>query len=84
LCRTVLPDFLVIVSAQVPASTATKWLFDLKPLRGPVLTVAADDPSLARRHLIDYLLAVGIVAIAADAEALLDEAEAEAATVLLP
>ena len=53
-------------------------------MRGPVLTVAADDPSLARKHLIDYLLAAGVIATPADAEALLDEAEAEAATVLVP
>ena len=53
-------------------------------MRGPVLTIAADDPPSARQHLIDYLLAAGVIATPADAEALLDEVEAQAATVLLP
>ena len=65
--------------AQVPLPRAAAWLFDLAPCAGRCYVVGRHQ-ARARRSPHRHLLAAGVVATLADAEAMLDEVEAEAAT----
>jgi hypothetical protein len=67
---------------QVPAPSATGWLFDLTDARGPIFAVLRGSKAEARAALVIHLVDTGAVAELNDAAQLLVDARHDAVAVV--